>query len=259
MKMVMAVNAAVGVAVASLAVIASCAPSAATFDGEYIGMPIATKAGWLRGRPCLQGRLSPVELDVANNNATLVYNPGTHLIFSGPVAAGGAVAIPGHNDRGSPGMSLNGVIANGQFDGSTSGLACNAQMHLTRISTTVSPRSAGLASTHRNVPRDTETMVAWASDVRVSEGIINCTIGFLPTLELVIPPKHGAVRFAATDLGIQPRTGCHNPIYGTAVLYRPGPGFVGEDQFTFRVPRDPTAFWHVGPAAEIRMVIVRVQ
>jgi hypothetical protein len=63
----------------------------------------------------------------------LVYNPHTHLIFSGPVTEGGAFELPGRNDSGDLGMYLAGVIANGQFDGSTFGLACNAKMHLTRI------------------------------------------------------------------------------------------------------------------------------
>ncbi|MFZ0207926.1 MAG: hypothetical protein WAL59_17790, partial [Roseiarcus sp.] len=72
-------------------------------------------------------------LEIANNRATLVVNPNTHLIFSGPVTKEGAVALPGHNDSGAPDTYLTGVIAYGQFNGSTSGLACNAEMHLTRI------------------------------------------------------------------------------------------------------------------------------
>jgi hypothetical protein len=104
-----------------------------TIDGQYVGTAIATNAGSLEGRPCPQGRLGHVTLKIANNRATLVYNPDTHLIFSGPVTEGGDVQLPGRNDSGTPGMYLAGVIANGQFDGSTFGLACNADMHLTRI------------------------------------------------------------------------------------------------------------------------------
>jgi hypothetical protein len=77
--------------------------------------------------PGFEGRLRPVTLEIANNRATLVYNRYTHLIFSGPVTQGGAVELPGRNDYGKPGMYLAGVIANGQFDGSTFGLACNAK------------------------------------------------------------------------------------------------------------------------------------
>jgi hypothetical protein len=101
-------------------------------------------------------------------------------------------------------------------------------------------------------------MVFSAYNVRVSEGATNCTVGYLPTLELVIPPKHGTVRFAAADLGIQPKMGCNNPVFGTGVFYRPSPCFVGEDQFTLRVPQDSMAFLHVGSTAETHMVIVRV-
>ena len=49
------------------------------------------------------------------------------------VADDGAVAISGQNDFGG-GMSLSGVIANGEFDGRTSGLACNAELKLKRTS-----------------------------------------------------------------------------------------------------------------------------
>jgi hypothetical protein len=47
-------------------------------------------------------------------------------------------------------------------------------------------------------------------------------------------------------------------ISGTAVMYRPNPGFVGEDQFTVKIPKDPTAFWHVGPQGEIHTIILVV-
>jgi hypothetical protein len=104
-----------------------------TIDGQYVGTPIQTNAGTLpNGRPCLPGPIYPVTLEIMNNHARLVYNPDTRLIFSGPVTEGRAVRLPGRNDSG-PGAYLAGVIANGQFDGSTFGLACNADMHLTRI------------------------------------------------------------------------------------------------------------------------------
>jgi hypothetical protein len=82
--------------------------------------------------PC-PTNLRPVTMIVANQNVTFPLNPNTHLIFSGPVTDDGAVAISGRNDRGSQSMSLVGAIANGQFDGRTGGLACNAEMHLKRI------------------------------------------------------------------------------------------------------------------------------
>jgi hypothetical protein len=172
MKAVMAGRVVAAVAVASIAAIASCTALAATFDGQYIGTRIATNTGWIRGRLCPQGDLSPVTLEVENNNATLVYNRSAHLIFRGPVTAGGSVAIPGRNDFGARGMSLNGVIANGQFDGRTSGLACNAEMHLKRISAAVSKAlalaeaSAPDAPLLRSVSRDTETRVFSASEMK---------------------------------------------------------------------------------------------
>jgi hypothetical protein len=132
MKTVIAGKVAAAVALASIAAIVSCAIPSSTFNGQYVGAPIATNAGSFRGRPCPQGRLAPVTLLVVNNNVTLLYNPDTHLIFSGPVGNDGAVAISGQNDLGGRGMALNGVIANGEFEGRTSGLACNAEMHLKR-------------------------------------------------------------------------------------------------------------------------------
>jgi hypothetical protein len=35
-------------------------------------------------------------------------------------------------------------------------------------------------------------------------------------------------------------------VYGKAILYRPNPGFVGKDRFTYNVPPDPMAFEHLG-------------
>jgi len=35
-------------------------------------------------------------------------------------------------------------------------------------------------------------------------------------------------------------------VYGKAILYRPNPGFVGKDRFTYNVPSDPMAFEHLG-------------
>jgi hypothetical protein len=122
-----------GFAVMAIAAIISCSVPIATFDGQYVGTPIAINAGMFNGHPC-PTRLREVTLLVVNDNVTLLANPDTHLIFSGLVTDGGVVAISGRNDRGAGGMSLTGVIANGQFDGRTSGLACNAEMHLKRIS-----------------------------------------------------------------------------------------------------------------------------
>ena len=100
----------------------------------------------------------------------------------------------------------------------------------------------------RLVPPDTETMVSSASRwrYREGEGQRQCSPNGNPVLELMSPPKHGTVRFVDADLGIQKGSGCINSVYGKAVLYRPNPGFVGKDRFTYNVPADPMAFEHLG-------------
>jgi len=63
--------------------------------------------------------------------------------------------------------------------------------------------------------------------------------------KLVTLPKHGTVRFVIADLGVPKGSGCINSVYGSAVLYRPEPGFVRKDQFTYNVPGEPMAFVHL--------------
>jgi len=111
----------------------------------------------------------------------------------------------------------------------------------------------------RSVPRDTETMVASAVKYREQEGSGYCTPNGLPALEVVTPPKHGTVRFVTTDIGIPRGSGCSNSLWGQAVMYRPDPGFVGRDQFTYNVPNDPTAFIHLGPPPGPWTVFVTVR
>ena len=113
----------------------------------------------------------------------------------------------------------------------------------------------------RVVLRDTETMVASASQYRTheGEGYQLCTPNGVPALELVTPPKHGTVRFVVADLGIPKGSGCKNSVYGQAVMYRPEPGFVGRDRFTYKVPVDPTAFTRLGPPPGPWTVFVTVR
>jgi hypothetical protein len=91
-----------------------------------------------------------------------------------------------------------------------------------------------------------------------------CSTWYIPTLELVTPPKHGTVRFVATDIGVPTGSGCINSVYGQAVLYRPDPGFVGDDQFTYNTPGDAVTYggtWAglpVSPPGQ-RTVIVTVR
>ena len=100
----------------------------------------------------------------------------------------------------------------------------------------------------RVVPPDTETMVSSASQwrYREGEGQRQCSPNGIPALEVVTQPQHGTVRFVYADLGIPKGSGCINSVYGQAVMYRPDPGFVGRDQFTYNVPRDPVAFEQLG-------------
>ena len=111
---------------------------------------------------------------------------------------------------------------------------------------------------YRTVPRDTETMVAAPVFVRQRQ-VGYCTAADIPALDLVTPPKHGTVRFVITEVGAPKRLGCSNPVYGRGVLYRPEPGFVGEDQFTYYRPPEPMAFNSVGPPPGPRTVIVTVR
>jgi len=111
----------------------------------------------------------------------------------------------------------------------------------------------------RSVPRDAETMVGSAVRWRYQGGQGLCSTWYIPALELVTPPKHGTVRFVTTDVGAPKGSGCNNSVYGQAVMYQPTAGFVGEDQFSFNSPADPTAFEHVGPPPGLRTVIVTVR
>jgi hypothetical protein len=113
----------------------------------------------------------------------------------------------------------------------------------------------------RVVLRDTETMVASASQYRTQEGAGYqlCTPNGVPALELVEPPKNGSVRFVVADLGIPKGSGCKNSVYGQAVMYRPNAGFVGRDRFTYTVPVDPTAFVRLGAPPGPWTVFVKVR
>jgi hypothetical protein len=100
----------------------------------------------------------------------------------------------------------------------------------------------------RLVPPDTETMVSSASQFRYreGEGQRQCSPNGIPDLALVTPPEHGTVRFVDADLGIPKGSGCINSVYGKAVLYRPNPGFVGKDRFSYNVPADAMTFDQLG-------------
>jgi hypothetical protein len=58
----------------------------------------------------------------------------------------------------------------------------------------------------------------------------DCVLIELPQLTLAVSPRHGTATFQQTEEKPQP---CPNSIRVMGVFYKPHPGFVGEDQFTF--------------------------
>jgi hypothetical protein len=110
---------------------------------------------------------------------------------------------------------------------------------------------------HRRVLRDTDTRVGWFANYQRDDNG-NCSARFIPTLNIVTPPAHGLVQFV-TEARALPRSGCNNPFYGMAVMYRPNPGFVGEDHFTITRPDDPMAMIHVGRGGPINTFVIQVR
>jgi hypothetical protein len=109
---------------------------------------------------------------------------------------------------------------------------------------------------HRTAPRDVETRIIWGAFWRRDPNNV-CTARFIPRLEMVTAPAHGTVRFV-TVFGIPVKSGCDNSVYGTAVMYRPNPGFVGQDQFSYNLPPDPMTMNWTSPGPGIRVVTVDV-
>jgi hypothetical protein len=107
----------------------------------------------------------------------------------------------------------------------------------------------------RVVPSGTETMIASATNWRSGHPGSLCSEHYIPALQIVDPPKHGAVRFDSI-LTIPKGSGCSNPIHGQGVFYRPLDGYTGQDQFTYHHPDDPKAFnWLGGPPGNHTLVI----
>jgi hypothetical protein len=119
------------------------------------------------------------------------------------------------------------------------------------------PTSVPVEQLHRTVSRDPETRIArfgfWTVDKNSA-----CTAYYIPKLELVAAPAHGTVRFVTASF-TPARSGCNNSIYGTRVVYRPNPGFVGQDQFTFNLPPDPMLTNWTGPGPGSYVITVEVR
>ena len=116
--------------------------------------------------------------------------------------------------------------------------------------------SSPTTAIQRSVPRDAETQVFWSGNWRTLPPAA-CAINFIPALTLVSPASHGTVRIGTAEN--TPRgSGCQNAITGAAIFYRPNPGFVGQDQFTFNLPGDPMARTWLGPPPGNRTVVITV-
>jgi hypothetical protein len=110
----------------------------------------------------------------------------------------------------------------------------------------------------RIVAHDSETQIGYQVNLKYYQGDTLCMARFIPSLELVTPPTHGTVRFDTAD--VVPRgTGCSNSVAGTVVLYRPTPGFVGQDRFAYKLQADPMAMDRVGGNTLMRYVTVVVR
>jgi len=110
----------------------------------------------------------------------------------------------------------------------------------------------------RTVPRDAETRVASEAAYKTYDGT-TCLVRYLPTIQLVVPPQHGTVRFDTADVGVPAGSGCRNSVTGTVVLYRPNAGFIGKDQFTYKTQVDPVAMDRLGPGNPLHSLTVMVQ
>jgi hypothetical protein len=74
MKMVTAAKVSVCFGVTSIAAIVSCSAPITTFDGQYVGTPVAINAGIFNGAPC-PTHLRQLTLLIVNDNVTLLLNP----------------------------------------------------------------------------------------------------------------------------------------------------------------------------------------
>jgi len=110
-------------------------------------------------------------------------------------------------------------------------------------------------TTKRKVTSGVEAMVGSASGYRTGGSGSLCSEYYIPALQVVDPPKHGTVRFDSI-LTIPKGSGCANPVHGQGVFYRSSDGYVGQDQFTYHRPDNPTAFdWLGGPPGNHTVLI----
>jgi hypothetical protein len=121
-----------------------------------------------------------------------------------------------------------------------------------------SNRTEQNTTTKLRVQSGAETMVASFSGYRTGASGSLCSEYNVPALQIVEPPKHGTVRMD-TILTIPKGSGCSNPIHGQGVFYRSADGYIGQDQFAYHYPDNPTAFdWLGGPPGN-RTVLLTVR
>lgn len=91
------------------------------------------------------------------------------------------------------------------------------------------PPSAQPVRLDRTVPHDIESRLANYSSF-LPPTTPYCRAYLLPALTIMAPPTNGTVRFDTVQ--VKPPE-CANSIEATAVFYKPRPGFLGNDQFSF--------------------------
>lgn len=119
---------------------------------------------------------------------------------------------------------------------------------------------AGAPAGAQPLPGSTETTklfaIAPGEDLRVYEWAFfdaDCRATVRPRFDVVRPPRHGVLRTTNARVAIRRTEGnqaCSGRrIPGTALDYRPAPGFTGHDKFTFR---------RVAPDGSFRTFTVRI-
>jgi len=106
----------------------------------------------------------------------------------------------------------------------------------------------------RSVPPDTETKVGSAVRYHIQANG-QCSTWYIPVLELVTPPRHGTV---SADIGVPSGSGCSSSVNGQAVMYRPDPGVVDRDRFTYNSPGEPMAFDVIGRPGPMTVIVTVV-
>lgn len=83
----------------------------------------------------------------------------------------------------------------------------------------------------RTVKKDTETMVVVHSNAfKPNATQLNCNQGGDVKIEITTPPKNGTLSFRPAK---EKPANCTNELQGTGIFYKPNPGFIGTDTFSY--------------------------